>query len=459
MDSPDRQGRRSVSGPCLTGSMSNGADQHIGVTMAAVDAIVPGLTRLQLLTDQETLATVEDLDRLASLVHAARAEAIAEVERRDAPRHIHLCSTAAFLGRTHGRTGRQARALVREAVELDRFATVAYACRQGRVSADQLRGILAGLQKLPDDLPTTACDRAQSMMVEFADQLGPDDLRKLSRVIWERLDPEGCETAEANRLEAEARAAQERRRLAIVPDGCGSMIIAGSVPLADGEELRALVDAHAQSIWARCAEQPKARQVPMTRAQARADALLLIVRRAATTADAPVHGGDRPRITVLTSLADLRSGLGSAQVACGEDLSATEVRRLACDADIIPITLNSKGIPLDVGQLHRLVTYGIRAALVARDKGCVFPGCDRPPGDCEAHHVRPWWFGGTTALANLVLLCPHHHRMVEPARDRAWDADDPHRWAIRFLEGIPTVIPPALYDPDRQPRRHARFLT
>ncbi|WP_179256165.1 HNH endonuclease signature motif containing protein [Enemella evansiae] len=437
---------------------SNGADQQIGVGMASVEAVVPSLTRLALLTDKEVLATVEELDRLESLVHTARAAAIAEAERREAAEHVHLCSTATFLTRMNARTNRQANALVREAMELRRFAIVSDACRSGRVSTDQLRGILAGLKKLPGDLPTTAGETAHLMMVDFAEQFGPDDLRRMSRAIWERLDPDGYDRAEADRLEAEARAAHANRRFSIAPDGCGSMIISGSVPLVDGEQLRALIDAHTQSIWCRHIEQPKGQQVPMTRAQVRADALIVIVRRATATGDAPTHGGDRPRITVLTSLDALRTGLAAAQLPCGEQLDATEVRRLACDADILPITLDGKGIPLDVGQLHRLVTPGIRAALGARDRGCVFPGCDRPPGDCEAHHVRPWWADGPTCLANLALLCPHHHRTVEPGHDRPWDRDNPYRWAIRMVEGLPVIIPPALFDPVRRPRRHARFL-
>ncbi|OYO12432.1 hypothetical protein BI335_14605 [Enemella evansiae] len=74
--------------------------------MASVEAVVPSLTRLALLTDKEVLATVEELDRLVSLAHAARARVIAEVERREAAERVHLCSTATFLRSTHGRTGR-----------------------------------------------------------------------------------------------------------------------------------------------------------------------------------------------------------------------------------------------------------------------------------------------------------------------------------------------------------------
>src|SRR5918911_831927 len=43
------------------------------------------------------------------------------------------------------------------------------------------------------------------------------------------------------------------------------------------------------------------------------------------------------------------------------------------------------------------------SALVVRDRHCRFPGCDREPGWCEAHHVRHFAHGGATNLANLIL--------------------------------------------------------
>ena len=68
--------------------------------------------------------------------------------------------------------------------------------------------------------------------------------------------------------------------------------------------------------------------------------------------------------------------------------------------------------PLDVGRAKRLVTPAMLAALWARDKGCTFPGCTRPPTWCHAHHVRHWIDGGATSLANSALLCGRHHTIV-----------------------------------------------
>ena len=81
-------------------------------------------------------------------------------------------------------------------------------------------------------------------------------------------------------------------------------------------------------------------------------------------------------------------------------VSPETVRKMGCDASIIPVVLGSKGQPLDVGRLKRLVTQSMQAALWIRDKGCTFPGCGRPPQWCDAHHVIHLVDGGPTCLLN-----------------------------------------------------------
>ncbi|OYO25178.1 HNH endonuclease [Enemella dayhoffiae] len=433
--------------------MSTAADTPTVITAVSM---LPELDNLALLTDEEVLALIERADAQVAAAQAARAQLVTEAQQREAAERTHLCSTATFLTRQHRHSSREARRIVKQATTLfGRFSLIAEAACAGLLSDSQVRGILTGLQNLPDTLSAAELDRAQELMVGFAADFAPDDLRKLSLHVCQTIDPDGTDAHEAARLEAERLQAEKNRRLSLAPDHHGSYLLAGKLPLADGEELAALLKAHESALW-RAATETDA--IPPTRPQMRADALMILVRRAAKVGDAPRNGGDRPRISVLVSLETLRTGLGTAQVSCGEQLSATELRRLACDADILPIVMNGKGVPMEVGTPHRLVTPEIRAALVARDKGCVFPGCTHPPEDSEAHHIQPWWAYGPTKLWNLVLLCPHHHRQVEPARDRPWNADNPERWAIRLDEdGLPFVIPPTCFNADRTPRRHARF--
>ena len=144
----------------------------------------------------------------------------------------------------------------------------------------------------------------------------------------------------------------------------------------------------------------------------RAEALIEVCRRAAAA------GGSAPATTkaqlvVLIDNDRLTEAVrGAGFTLDGKVLSPESVRKLGCDASIIPMVLGSKGEPLDVGRTKRLVTPALLAALWARDKGCTYPGCGRPPQWCDAHHVIHWADGGPTCLLNLALLCAFHHTWV-----------------------------------------------
>ena len=95
-----------------------------------------------------------------------------------------------------------------------------------------------------------------------------------------------------------------------------------------------------------------------------------------------------------------------------------------------------------------------RTVLDERDGGCMFPGCDAPATACEGHHVVPWMLGGLTCLDNGVLLCPFHHRMVEPDPCRRPE----HNWEITLDDaGNPWFTPPRQVDLQRRPRQHHRY--
>lgn len=92
-------------------------------------------------------------------------------------------------------------------------------------------------------------------------------------------------------------------------------------------------------------------------------------------------------------------------------VSAETSRRLSCDCSIVHWHERENGEPLNVGRKTRSIPPAIRRALNRRDGGCRFPGCS-----CthfvDAHHVMHWADGGATSMANLVLLCRRHHRLV-----------------------------------------------
>ncbi|HET8601217.1 MAG TPA: DUF222 domain-containing protein [Segeticoccus sp.] len=106
------------------------------------------------------------------------------------------------------------------------------------------------------------------------------------------------------------------------------------------------------------------------------------------------------------------AGGGTGRTQSGDLLDIGTLRRMACDADLIPMVLGAESEPLDVGREQRLFTGGLRTAVVQRDRKCTFPGCDRPPGWTRVHHVTHWIDGGKTCLLNAALLCERHHVIV-----------------------------------------------
>jgi len=201
--------------------------------------------------------------------------------------------------------------------------------------------------------------------------------------------------------------------------------------------------------------------------QRRADALADLCRLAGNSA--PVAGGEKPHLTVTADIESLRSELAAkpdslcigagccdgdrpkdtaglfgpdgrwlgATLGSGVPIGPETARRLACDATIIPVVLGAHSEPLDVGRARRLVTPAIRRALIVRDGGCRWPGCDRGPEWTDAHHIIAWIFHGVTAVRNLVLLCRHHHVNVHEGRFKIRLDDDTGIVSVTYPDGRP----------------------
>ena len=243
--------------------------------------------------------------------------------------------------------------------------------------------------------------QAEAYLVEAATTLSIPDL---GRVVgtWRRAaeDARGPEFSEQ---------AHERRRLHVSPTLAGMVRVDGDLDPETGQTvisaLRAVCDAEVRS-----------HEDVRTPAQRRADALGEICRQWLDRTDRPLVGGERPHVTVTVDLQTLEGRLptpgSGAELEDVGPISSEAARRLACDASVSRVITSGASEPLDVGRRTQVVPAGIRRAVVVRDRGCRFPGCDRPQGWSEAHHVVHWAHGGDTALSNLVLLCRRHHRLV-----------------------------------------------
>ena len=137
---------------------------------------------------------------------------------------------------------------------------------------------------------------------------------------------------------------------------------------------------------------------------------------------------ERPsaHVNVVLDWKTLTEGrLGRTDGAFTGPMAVDDVRKLLCDCSVSRVVTGPRGEVLDVGRSRRTVPPPMRRALVVRDDGCRFPGCDRPTGWCDAHHVVHWSAGGPTALENLVLLCDRHHHVVhEPGWNVKFDGEE-----------------------------------
>jgi hypothetical protein len=123
-----------------------------------------------------------------------------------------------------------------------------------------------------------------------------------------------------------------------------------------------------------------------------------------------------PEISVLVDHATLATGVFGVGSVCetvdGQALAPETVRRLACDAGLLPVVLGGDGVPLDVGRTRRLATRAQRQALAAMYTTCGMPGCGVRFARCRIHHLDPWLPTGQTDLDNLLPVCDRHHHDV-----------------------------------------------
>jgi len=327
---------------------------------------------------------------------------------------------------------------------------VAAALAAGAVSVEAATAVCAALVGLPPGVPAVEVGSVERLLVDVATADGAVAVSKWATRIAQQWAPEVLEQREA--------AARAARFLSVTTGRDGTVGVAGRFDQEAGALLTAVLGALAAPAAA-VDGVPDARD-----AGARwADALLHLCRQA--TSGLPQVAGERPNVLLTISLETLRDGLadlepfgamlpaagrpgGAGLLAGGVPVSPGLARKILCDANVIPVVCGGGSEVLDVGRSTRTIPTAIRRALVVRDQGCVFPGCDRPPSWADAHHIVYWSDGGLTCLTNLVLLCGHHHEVIHH------DA-----WQIVMHDGLPWFIPPTWIDPDQTPRQHARHRT
>ncbi|MET8092047.1 DUF222 domain-containing protein [Micromonospora sp. NPDC005220] len=388
------------------------------------------------LAEHDLTAALDAAHRIEQQLAAVKLTLVRELDGRGTAQAQGASSTAVWLRDRLRLTVPAARRLVELASALDTGdPEVRQALADGDVSLEQARVITDTVDTVRRAAGTEAAGRAVGVLVDWAGQFDPTLLRKLGTRILDHVAPDIADAAAKAALDAEARRATRDRHLTLSELTDGRLRLSGTLDAETAGLLRTAIDPLTA---------PSGQADQRSPGQRRHDALGDLCRLALRTGELPEHGGEPTQLVVTTSFDGLVRQLGTGTLDTDLGLTAETVRRLACDAAILPAVLGSAGQALDVGRQRRLVTGPLRRALVLRDRGCAFPGCDRPPRWCDAHHIRHWADGGDTSLTNSVLLCRHHHRHLHHTD-----------WSVRLGgDGHPEFVPPAWLDPEQVPRRN-----
>jgi hypothetical protein len=290
----------------------------------------------------------------------------------------------------------------------------------GQVNLPQARVCAQVLAELPADLDPALVRAVEEQLVILAEDWAPRELKILGRKILDAIDPEIADAHEATKLEDEERRARERASLHLKRLGDGITRISANLPDTVANRLLTYLDAFTSPRH----QSASGSEPPISSLESRGPAHVQRGHAFAALLEhldpiaLPAHGGDATTVIVTLSLEQLRTQLAAADL-IGHDLdriSASEARRLACSAALIPAVLGTNSEVLDLGRTSRLHTRAQRRALRLRDRRCRAEGCTAPAAWTEVHHKDPWSHGGTTDLADGICLCNfHHHRCHDPA--------------------------------------------
>jgi hypothetical protein len=350
------------------------------------------------MSNDEIPSSLGRLQRIATVAAATMAVMAQEAAGRDLPRGDGAVSAVAWLRDLLRITAADASQMVALGRVMDRRPVLSDAVAAGAVNPSQALAIGRVLADVPVDVPVDVpdtepglVDKVEAVLIDHATQFEPTILRRLGERALAHIDPDLADQRLRHRLEREERHARQRRGLTMSADGLG------------GIRLRGVLDVEGAAVVA-AAIQPLATPVkgdngpdPRTAPMRRADALVDVCRLALRTGDLPVDGGQPAQLTVTIDWQALSRDIAVGQLDTGTLLSPSATRRLACDAGILPVVLNGASVPIDVGRSRRPYTGATRTAILLRDGGCAFPGCDRPARWCQIpHHIRYWSQGGAT---------------------------------------------------------------
>jgi Domain of unknown function (DUF222) len=323
--------------------------------------------------------------------------------------------------------------------------------RTGRLGADHVIVIRGFFHRLPAGVDAAVRDNAERDLAFLATQLRPDQLQVVAQRMELLINPDGV-------LEEGDR--QRRRGFrwrAQGPDGLSEGRLTAT------PELRATIDAVLAKLAAPGMCNPND-QSPQVDGEASEDAqnrddrsvpqrqhdALLAIGRAALASDLGVHRGLPVTVIVSTTLTELESA--AAQSAADEKISGwavtggtllpmADLLRLASHAYHYLAIFDGSGRALDLERTKRIASADQRIVLHSKDRGCTFPGCDKPGYLSEVHHIDEWVADhGPTNIDKLTFGCKPHHALIDKGWKTRKRADGVTEWIPPPQLELPTAV-------------------
>jgi hypothetical protein len=378
----------------------------------------------------ELAAGLRALAALRSALDACEARVLAEFAASGAWKGDGAADAAAWLRDQTRVSARDAAGRVAAAEVLSNLPRTVTALADGEITAEHATAIARAAQRSP-----AIAGHEASLLAHAARQSVDGFGRTLRRV-------EQVVSADGGASQA-LRQHQRRSVTATTIDDGMTLLQARLDPIAAATVLGRL-DRIAEELWRTDSGEARAVELHVRRA----DALVEMARRAGAVDPSAMQ---RPEPTIVAvidhrHLLDQLATAGVCQLDDGNPIPPATARRLACSAGILPAVLGGASVPLDWGRTRRLASPTQRQALVVRDGGCVFPGCDRPHAWCDAHHLTPYP-NGPTNLDNLASLCDAHHHLVHEGRWALRRLPD-GGWTVRSPDGIEHHRPARTTSPD-----------
>ncbi|SMY02662.1 MULTISPECIES: HNH endonuclease signature motif containing protein [Brevibacterium] len=424
----------------------------------------------------DAIRLIDGLEALGRVNEALSTLALAVCERVGTPTDYGAKTTKALIQDRLNITSREANRRTEMAKNLGGRVTltgqpqapvypiVADAFNEGRLSADQASLIKDCLKSLPTWVSQANCDYAETTLVEKAPSVRVHDLRAIFARILAHIDPDGQEPVDATdrtmyKVSMHARDNGDWEIAGLLDPVTGGVLNGlltqrtkigktdESATSVNGGEDSAGTDDHADT---ESGVLEDGTLVDMT--GQRLSAQEWIYERFATLIgriDMTRTGqGSQYALVVTAKAEDLAKGTGAGATGTENPVPISELVRNGLNGAVFFELISEKAKTMQVVTENRFANAKQIAVLTARDQGCTFPGCDAPPGWCDAHHIVEWAQEGRTDINNMMLNCSAHHHLLDRSE---WET-------VMLKDGRPAWVPPASIDPARRPILHARFV-